>query len=183
MSKEHLVDMNTGSFTLLYLKGAAFAVCAMLIWASWGAMTRLAVTTTLSPWDIAALRFGVAGILLAPVLLRRGLALDRLGWPGLVALIVGGGAPYALVAAAGLRFAPASDQGALKGEWPSSSDWVGILLVSFGVYFTSGRHSLGGMAGNEASFGIGSASFCSGAKHQARLYKPSLVVGMRYSKL
>jgi hypothetical protein len=39
------------------------------------------------------------------------------------------------------------------------------------------------MASNEASFGIGLASFCSGAKHQARLYKPSLVVGMRYSKL
>jgi drug/metabolite transporter (DMT)-like permease len=26
----------------------------------------------------------------------------------------------------------------LLGEWPSSSDWVGIFLVSFGVYFASG---------------------------------------------
>src|SRR6266478_1920368 len=97
-----------------YLKGAAFGFAAVSIWASWSAVTRLAVTTRLDAWDIAALRFGVAGLLLSPVLVQRGIALDRLGWPGLAVIIAGGGAPYALVAAGGLRFAPASDQGALN---------------------------------------------------------------------
>jgi drug/metabolite transporter (DMT)-like permease len=94
--------------------GAGFALAAVLIWASWSAITRLAVTTQLDAWDITALRFGVAGLLLLPVVLRQGLARDRLGWVGLAVLIAGAGAPYALVAAYGLRFAPAHDQGALN---------------------------------------------------------------------
>jgi drug/metabolite transporter (DMT)-like permease len=96
------------------LKGAAFGLAAVSIWASWSVFTRLAVTTSLDVWDIAALRFSVAGLLLTPVLVRRGLARDRLGWLGLSVLIAGLGAPYVLVAAGGLHFAPAYDQGALN---------------------------------------------------------------------
>jgi len=97
-----------------YLKGAACGLAAASIWASWSAFTRVAVTTGLDGWDIAALRFGVAGLVLSPVLLRRGLARDRVGWTGLSVMIAGAGAPYALLAATGLRFAPAGDQGALN---------------------------------------------------------------------
>ncbi|MBI2204686.1 MAG: EamA family transporter [Candidatus Rokubacteria bacterium] len=93
-----------------YLTGTVFGFAAVSIWASWSVLTRLAVTTNLDAWDIAALRFGVAGLLLSPVLVRRGLARDRLGWPGLAVIIAGLGAPYVLVAAGGLRFAPAHDQ-------------------------------------------------------------------------
>ena len=100
--------------TTNYLKGASFGVLAVSIWASWSAITRLAVTTSLDAWDIVALRFGVAGILLSPILLRRGLALDKLGWLGLAGIIAGTGALYAFVAAEGLRFAPAYDGGALN---------------------------------------------------------------------
>ena len=81
-----------------YLKGALFGFAAASIWAGWSAMTRLAVTTSLDAWDIPALRFGVAGLLLLPIVLRRGLARDRLGWLGLGGIIIGQGAPYALVA-------------------------------------------------------------------------------------
>jgi drug/metabolite transporter (DMT)-like permease len=97
-----------------YLKGALCGLAAASIWASWSAVTRLAVTTNLDPWDIALLRFGAAGLLLAPVIARRGLALDRLGWVGLAALVAGAGAPYALVAAAALRLAPVADLSALN---------------------------------------------------------------------
>jgi drug/metabolite transporter (DMT)-like permease len=97
-----------------YVKGALSGFAAVAIWASWSVVTRLAVTTNLDAWDIAALRFGVAGLLLSPVIVRRGLARDRLGWPGLAVIIAGTGAPYALVAAGGLQFAPAYDQGALN---------------------------------------------------------------------
>ena len=82
-----------------YLKGAVFGLAAVAIGAGWSVMTRLAVTTSLDAWDIAALRYGVAGLILAPILLQRGLARDRLGWLGLAVFIAGQGAPYALVAA------------------------------------------------------------------------------------
>lgn len=104
--------MRSGSSD--YLKGAVCGVAAVSIWASWSVVTRLAVTTNLDAADIAALRFGVAGVLLSPVVVRRGLAGDRLGWLGLGVLIAGTGAPYALIAATGLRFAPAYDGGALN---------------------------------------------------------------------
>jgi drug/metabolite transporter (DMT)-like permease len=132
-----------------YLKGALFGFAAATIWASWSAMTRLAVTTGLDAWDIPALRFGVAGLLLLPVVIRRGLARDRLGWLGLGGIIIGQGAPYALAAAVGLRFAPAYDQGALNpgcmplfvaliaatilGEKPSRAQRLGLFLILSGA--------------------------------------------------
>lgn len=108
--------MGTGQAegTARQLTGAACGFAAVSIWASWSVITRLAVTTNLDASDVAALRFCVAGLLLAPVVVRQGLARDRLGWLGLAVLVAGLGAPYALIAAGGLRFAPASDQGALN---------------------------------------------------------------------
>ena len=97
-----------------YLKGAVYGLAAAAIWASWSAMTRFAVTTSFNPWDVALLRYGLAGVLLFPVLARRGLGRDRLGWLGLAALIAGAGAPYAIVAAGALRLAPAAELSALN---------------------------------------------------------------------
>jgi drug/metabolite transporter (DMT)-like permease len=139
-----------------YLRGAVFGLAAVSIWAGWSAMTRLAVITSLDAWDIPALRFGVAGLLLLPIVIRRGLALDRLGWPGLAGLIVGTGAPYALVVALGLRLAPAYDAGALNpgcmplfvaligvivlGEKPSMAQKIGLSLILLGALIIVGWH-------------------------------------------
>jgi drug/metabolite transporter (DMT)-like permease len=119
-------------------------------------MTRLAVTTSLDPWDIAALRFGLAGALLAPVVVRRGLARERLGWRGLAIVIAGGGAPYALVAAEGLRLGPAWNQGALNpgciplfvaliaaivlGERLSRAAKFGLALIAAGALIIVAGH-------------------------------------------
>ena len=113
-----------------YPRGAVFGLAAVSIWAGWSAMTRLAVITNLDAWDIPALRFGFAGLLLLPIVIRRGLALDRLGWPGLAGLIVGTRAPYALVVALGLRFAPAYDAGALNpGCMPLFVALIGVIVL------------------------------------------------------
>jgi drug/metabolite transporter (DMT)-like permease len=155
------------------LKGAAFGFAAVSIWASWSVVTRLAVTTSLDASDIAALRFGIAGLLLSPVLMQRGLAHDRLGWLGLGVLIAGFGAPYALVAATGLRFAPAYDGGALNpGCMPlfvslisaivmreklSSSRILGLSLILAGAVIIVGWHAQGRGAawGSSRTFGDG----------------------------
>jgi drug/metabolite transporter (DMT)-like permease len=142
-----------------YLKGALYGCAAVAIWASWSVVTRFAVTTNLDAWDIVALRFGVAGLLLAPVVMRRGLARNRLGWFGLAVLIAGMGAPHALVAATGLHFAPAHDAGALNpgcmplfvaliaaigmGERLSTARVLGLSLILAGAVAIVGWHAEG----------------------------------------
>ena len=99
--------------TAQYARGALYGVAAVCIWAGFIVVSRLGVKTSLSPWDVAAIRFSVAGLLLLPHLWRKGLARDRLGWTGVAAVIMGCGAPMVLLVNAGLLFAPAAHGGAL----------------------------------------------------------------------
>jgi drug/metabolite transporter (DMT)-like permease len=98
--------------TSAYTRGALYGLAAVGIWAGNIVVAGLGLRSSLTPWDISAIRFGVAGLLLVPYLLREGLASDRLGWIGLVALVLGG-APTVLLANSGLLFAPAAHAGAL----------------------------------------------------------------------
>jgi drug/metabolite transporter (DMT)-like permease len=118
------------------------------IWSGWIVVARLGLRTSLTPWDIAAIRFGVAGALLLPLIVARGLAVDRLGWTGLAAIVLGGAAPVFL-ANSGLLFAPAAHAGALfpgvmplmvallaamvLGEPFNRSKQVGFALILPGV--------------------------------------------------
>jgi drug/metabolite transporter (DMT)-like permease len=95
-----------------YLRGSLYGLAAVSIWSGWIVVARLGLRTSLTPWDIAALRFGVAGLILLPYLFSKGLAFDRLGWVGLAAIVLGGAAPVFL-ANSGLLFAPAAHAGAL----------------------------------------------------------------------
>ncbi len=96
-----------------YARGAIYGLSAVCIWAAFIVVSRLGVRTSLTPWDVAAIRFVVAGAILSPYLMRRGLALDRLGWIGVTAVAAGCGAPMVLLVNAGLLFAPAAHGGAL----------------------------------------------------------------------
>ena len=67
---------------------------------------RVGMASHLSVVDLIALRFAVAGIVMVPVVMRRGWALDQLGWTGFAAIAIGGGTANTLVVGAGLAFAP-----------------------------------------------------------------------------
>ncbi|MEH2506923.1 drug/metabolite transporter (DMT)-like permease [Bradyrhizobium sp. AZCC 1578] len=111
-----------------YVRGALYGLAAVSIWSGWIVVARLGLKTSLTPWDIAALRFGVAGVLLLPYVLQKGLAFERLGLIGLAAIVLGGGAPV-LLANTGLLFAPAAHAGALfPGVMPLA---VAILAAAF----------------------------------------------------
>jgi len=85
---------------------------AALIWAGFPAITKLSMAShALDAWDITALRFGVGGLLLLPLFLRR-----RFGSVSPLAalfLACGAGAPYVLLTAGGLEFAPGGHMGVM----------------------------------------------------------------------
>ena len=124
-----------------YARGAIYGLSAVCIWAAFIVVSRLGVRTSLTPWDVAAIRFAVAGVLLSPYLMRTGLALERLGWTGVAAITAGCGAPMVLLVNAGLLFAPAAHGGALfPGVIPLM---VAILAaIILGETFTS-RKTMG----------------------------------------
>ncbi len=125
------------------LVGCALALLAVAIWSGWLVITRLAVTSTLTAEDLAALRFGSAGLILLPVVWRRGLALDRFGWRGLALIVVCAGAPYVLLASHGLALATAAEAGVLI---PGTIPLFVALLSAF---------SLGERIGWIAGIGLG----------------------------
>ncbi len=98
--------------TSAYTRGAFYGLAAVSIWAGNIVVAGVGLRSSLTPWDISAIRFVTAGLLLLPYLLRQGLAFERLGWIGLAALVLGG-APTVLLANCGLQFAPAAHAGAL----------------------------------------------------------------------
>lgn len=95
------------------LLGLLLGFLAALIGAAWQVLTRQATTTTLAPADLALLRYSVPALLLAPLWWRLG------PWPRsaakgpLLAMLIGAGLPFGLVAMAGTQFAPAAHMGVL----------------------------------------------------------------------
>jgi drug/metabolite transporter (DMT)-like permease len=110
-----------------YARGVFYGLAAVSIWAGFIVVARLGIRTSLTPWDIAAIRFAVSGSLLLPYAIHRGLALERLGWGGLSAVVAGCGAPMVLLANAGLMFAPAAHAGAL---FPGATPLVVAVLAA-----------------------------------------------------
>jgi drug/metabolite transporter (DMT)-like permease len=62
-----------------FVRGAFYGISAVSIWAAFIVVSRLGVRTSLTPWDVAAIRFGTAGVLLLPYFMKKGFAVDRLG--------------------------------------------------------------------------------------------------------
>lgn len=112
-----------------YLIGAAWGLFAISIWVGWILLTRYGVTTTLSAYDIVALRFACAGLLLLPIVIQRGFAIRQVRWLKWCVICFCAGVPYVLIASSGLAFAPAAHAGALiPGTMPL---WAALLAMIF----------------------------------------------------
>ncbi len=110
--------------TKTLMSGLFWGAIAVAVLSGSLVMLRLGVKTSLTPFDLAALRFGVASLLLCGVIWQRGWALEKLGVLGVVALITCNGAPYIMVLSFGFEFAPASDAGAIN---------PGLMAVFVGI--------------------------------------------------
>jgi drug/metabolite transporter (DMT)-like permease len=173
-----------------YLRGSLYGLAFVSIWVSWIVSARLGLRTSLTPWDITAIRFGVAGFILLPYLLKKGLPVDRLGAVGLAAIVLGGGAPMVLVAYAGLQFAPAAHAASLYtalipllvailaavvlGDTFTVAKQIGLALIVTGALLIV--WGAGGTIGSQQN--IGHALFISAAMLWA-----CYTVAMRKAKL
>lgn len=106
---------------------AAAGILAMLLYGGQFVVSRWSLQRTLSPWDLAALRFTVAGLCVLPLLARHGFASAAgIGWPRAIVLAITVGAPYTLVLFAGLALAPAAHGAVII---PGVTPVVSVLLV------------------------------------------------------
>jgi drug/metabolite transporter (DMT)-like permease len=110
------------------LNGWLAALTTVVIWALWMVGTRHAVTHDLPPAAIGILRFGVPALLLAPVWWRLGLCPRRVRPLLLVGVLVSG-APFFIIVANAMRFAPAPDIGPLlPGTMPLFVAMIGYTM-------------------------------------------------------
>jgi drug/metabolite transporter (DMT)-like permease len=126
----------------------------------------------LDAWDVTALRFGVAGLILLPLFVRRGLG--ELGSLRALFLSIGAGAPYVLLTAGGLAFAPAGHMGVitpscmllcstLGGTWILREPLLAARIVGVGA-ITLGLVALGwdGLANHGDLTWLGDTMFALG---------------------
>lgn len=127
--------------------GIACAMLSVLMFASFTLVSRLGLSSSLRFADLAALRFGISGLLLFPVLLRHRRSAVRLRDAGLLAC--SGGVGFALLAYAGFALAPAAHGavllhgslplftfailGATSRQWPTRVQLLGLGLITAGV--------------------------------------------------
>jgi drug/metabolite transporter (DMT)-like permease len=125
-------------------------VAAMLIYAGQFVLSRWSFQRTLSLWDLATLRFAVAGLLALPIVLRHGLAgAAGVGWRRAAVLAVSAGGPYTLILYAGLTLSPAAHGAVIipgatpvvstmlvwlwLREWPRPGNLAGLALIVAGL--------------------------------------------------
>jgi drug/metabolite transporter (DMT)-like permease len=167
------------------LTGILSGIVAALIWAGFPVITKLGMAQTLSAMDVTALRFGVAGLVMLPFFLRRGLA--GLDWRVACLLACGAGAPYLLFAAGGLAFAPAAHMGVITPSCMllcstvGSRIWLGDRLDAgrlVGIAaIVAGLVTLGwdGLANQGSNAWIGDLMFAAGG-----LFWASFTIASRY---
>ena len=113
------------------MSGYLWGFGAAAIWSGWWTVTRMGVAGGLPASDLAALRFGLGGLVLLPLAWRDRGAIRQVGTPSLLFFMaVGAGAPYALVAGNGVRLASAGVGGAITvGLLPAFTLILGMLFL------------------------------------------------------
>ncbi|HSK41904.1 MAG TPA: DMT family transporter, partial [Arenibaculum sp.] len=128
-------------------------------------VSRLGFSSSLTLPDIAALRFGIGGLLLLPIVLRHGLS--GLSWRHAIALAFLGGLGFALFAYAGFSLAPAAHgavllhgtlplftfaitaaiPAAIPGRKATPAKTLGVAMITAGIVVMALDSLLGATAG------------------------------------
>ena len=121
--------------------GIAAALGVVVMWTSFQLISRAGIQSTLTPYDLTTLRFGIGAIVLLPVALRLGRGNQTFGQLATLALFAGPG--FALFAFAGYQFAPTAHGAAIL------SGTVSMFATLFAFLILRERQSplqVGGLA-------------------------------------
>jgi drug/metabolite transporter (DMT)-like permease len=112
------------------LIGVLAGLATVVMWASWIVSTRFGVGGELSSYDLGFLRFTIPAVLLLPVAIRDFGVIRKVHPLRLMLMLYGAGAPFFLLAATGMTFAPASEAGALlPGAMPLFVALLAVLVM------------------------------------------------------
>lgn len=145
------------------LKGVGLGLLAAAIWGSYLAMARVGVSAGLHASDIAALRYGIAAVIMLPWLMRHGLlTMAGVGLMRGAALALFAGPLFIIVGVSGYAFAPLAHGAVLQpagmtlgsiglailvlGERPTLARTVGVAAILAGLAVIAGPGLLAGSA-------------------------------------
>lgn len=124
-------------FRLGLLFGLTTALCGGL----YLTFARGGIVGGLGPADLTLCRFGIAGVIMAPVLVRR--RFIGIGWRRAVVLTLFGGPAFTFLQTEGFRYAPLSHGAVIA---PAAVTLISILLAAITLSERLGRMRLAGVA-------------------------------------
>lgn len=117
-----------------HTKGLLAAGVVVLCWSGFNIVSRAGTTGALTPYDIAALRFGVSGLLALPFFLRM---VPLAQYPRYFVLAMLAGVSYSLLAYVGFSYAPTAHAGVfINGGIPF---WTVIIIAVTAGFQLSAR--------------------------------------------
>jgi drug/metabolite transporter (DMT)-like permease len=117
-------------------RGFIAAGIVVVCWSGFNIVSRLGSKGVLTPFDLAAMRFGVSGILVLPIFMY---SVPMREWPRYMVLAVFGGLGYGLLVYSGFSFAPTAHAGVfVNGGIPF---WT-VVMVAVMAGFRISRHIL-----------------------------------------
>lgn len=118
------------------IKGLLAALVVVVCWSGFNIVSRFGAKGIFTPFDLAALRFGVSGLIMLPFFIR---LIPVRDWPRYMVISLLGGGGYALFVYSGFSFAPSAHAGVfVNGGIPF---WT-VILVGILAGFRLPRHTL-----------------------------------------
>ncbi len=112
-------------------RGLLAALAVVLFWSGFNIVSRFGATATFTPFDIAALRYGVSGAIALPLFLR---FVPRQDWPRHMVLALVGGLGYGLLVYCGFAFAPSAHAGVfVNGGIPFWTIVIMAVMTGFQI--------------------------------------------------
>lgn len=111
--------------------GILAAITAMSMYAANFVISRYSIHTGLTAYDLNALRYASAGLLLLPILVKFGISdLAGIGWQRGLILAWLAGVPYMLLVLGGLHFSPAAHGAVLNPGFVPVVAAIGMWLIT-----------------------------------------------------